>query len=193
MVSINSHCILFMLNRIFNTFQNGNLNILFGGATKLWRNKYPLCPVSLLMFKFICETIHCKPSPKFTIPRLPSIITHLRNKSGAIKYQYLRHVVWRHVQIRSHSSKSSDLAFNRVIPRYGELLVFPHDDVIKWKHLPRYWPFVRGIHRSPNKGQWRETLMFSLICAWMNGWVHHRNAGDFRRHRAHYVSNISLE
>ena len=24
-----------------------------------------------------------------------------------------------------------------------------HDDVIKWKHLPRYWPFVRGIHRSP--------------------------------------------
>ena len=24
-----------------------------------------------------------------------------------------------------------------------------HDDVIKWKHSPRYWPFVRGIQRSP--------------------------------------------
>ena len=24
-----------------------------------------------------------------------------------------------------------------------------HDDVIKWKHFPRNWPFVRGIHRSP--------------------------------------------
>ena len=24
-----------------------------------------------------------------------------------------------------------------------------HDDVIKWKHFPRYWPFMRGIHRSP--------------------------------------------
>ena len=24
-----------------------------------------------------------------------------------------------------------------------------HDDVIKWKHFPSYWPFVRGIHRSP--------------------------------------------
>ena len=24
-----------------------------------------------------------------------------------------------------------------------------HDDVIKWKHFPRYWPFARGIHRSP--------------------------------------------
>ena len=23
-----------------------------------------------------------------------------------------------------------------------------HDDVIKWKHFPRYWTFVRGIHRS---------------------------------------------
>ena len=22
-----------------------------------------------------------------------------------------------------------------------------HDDVIKWKQFPRYWPFVRGIHR----------------------------------------------
>ena len=43
-----------------------------------------------------------------------------------------------------------------------------HDDVIKWKHFPRYWPFVRGNHRSPvtspHKGQWRGTLMFSLIC-----------------------------
>ena len=24
-----------------------------------------------------------------------------------------------------------------------------HDDVIEWKHFPRYWPFVRGIHLSP--------------------------------------------
>ena len=22
-----------------------------------------------------------------------------------------------------------------------------NDDVIKWKHFPRYWPFMRGIHR----------------------------------------------
>ena len=50
-----------------------------------------------------------------------------------------------------------------------------HDDVIKWKHFPRYWPFVRGIHRSPvdspHKDQWRGALMFSLICAWTNGWA----------------------
>ena len=38
------------------------------------------------------------------------------------------------------------------------------DDVIKWRHFPRYWPFVRGIHRSlvnsTHKGQWRGALMF---------------------------------
>ena len=63
-----------------------------------------------------------------------------------------------------------------------------HDDVIKWKHFPRYWSFVRGIHRSlvnsPHKGQWRRVLMFSLICAWTNGWVNNRGAGDLRHHCA---------
>ena len=65
-----------------------------------------------------------------------------------------------------------------------------HDDVSKWKHFPRYWPFVRGIHQSPvnspHKGQWRRALMFSLICAWINGWVNNCEAGDLRHHRAHY-------
>ena len=67
-----------------------------------------------------------------------------------------------------------------------------HDDVIKWKHFPRYWPFVRGIHRSlvnsPHKGQWRGALIFSLICLWINGWVNNREAGDLKRHRAHLTS-----
>ena len=64
-----------------------------------------------------------------------------------------------------------------------------HHDIIKWKHFPRYWPFVRRIHplpvNSPHKDQWREALMFSLICTWINGWVNNREAGDLRRHRAH--------
>ena len=47
-----------------------------------------------------------------------------------------------------------------------------------------------GIHRwpvnSPHKGQWRGTLKFSFICAWINGRVNNGEAGDLRRHRAHY-------
>ena len=69
-----------------------------------------------------------------------------------------------------------------------------HDDAIKWKHFPRYWPFVRGIHRSsvnsPHKGQWRGALMFSLICTRINGWVNNGEAGDLRRHGAHYDVTI---
>ena len=65
-----------------------------------------------------------------------------------------------------------------------------HDDVIKWKHFPCHWPFVREIHRSPvnspHKGQWRGALMFSLIFAWIYGWVNNREAGDWRRHHAYY-------
>ena len=60
-----------------------------------------------------------------------------------------------------------------------------HDGVIKWKHFPRYWPFVSPVN-FPHKWQWRETLILSLICAWINGWVNNHAAGDLRRHRAHY-------
>ena len=65
-----------------------------------------------------------------------------------------------------------------------------HDDVIKWKHFPRNWPFVREIHRSPvnfpHKGQWRGALMFSLIYAWIYDWVNNHEAGDLRRQHGHY-------
>ena len=42
-----------------------------------------------------------------------------------------------------------------------------HDHLIKWKHFPRYWSIMRGIHRSqlnsPHKGQRRGALMFYFI------------------------------
>ena len=70
-----------------------------------------------------------------------------------------------------------------------------HEDVIKWKHFPRYWPFVRGILRSPvnsrHKGQWRGALMFSLICAWINDRANNREVGDLRRHHAHYDVTVT--
>ena len=61
-----------------------------------------------------------------------------------------------------------------------------HDDAIKLKHVPRHWPFVRGIHWSPvnpsQKGQWRGALMFSLIFAWKDGWENNPEVGGLRRH-----------
>ena len=71
---------------------------------------------------------------------------------------------------------------------FSVLLV--HDDVIKWKHFPRNWPFVRGIRwspvNSPHKGQWRRALMFFFICVWINDWVNNPKAGDLRRYCTHY-------
>ena len=75
-------------------------------------------------------------------------------------------------------------------------LLILHDEVIKWKHFPLYWPFEWIIHRwrvnFPHKGQCRGALMFSLICAWNNGWVNNREAGDLRRHHAHYDVTVML-
>ena len=63
-------------------------------------------------------------------------------------------------------------------------VVFSHDHVIKWKHLPRCWTFVRGIRRSHRPVTRSFDVLFYL--RWINGWVNNREAGDFRRHRAHY-------
>ena len=72
------------------------------------------------------------------------------------------------------------------------VVVSVHDDVIKWKHFPRYWPFVRGIHRS----RWiphtiaRDAELWCFLLAWLNDWVNSRKAGDLRRHRGHYDVNV---
>ena len=74
--------------------------------------------------------------------------------------------------------------------------VISHDDVIKWKHFPRYWPFVRGIHRttvnSSHKGQRRGALLFSLICTCLNAWINNCRAGDLRGHRTHYDVTVMI-
>ena len=95
----------------------------------------------------------------------------------------IRHVVWTVTYVTVHwvitvilYRQEQMIVMN--VANHESFLIFyimmgsAHDDVIKWKHFPRYWHFVRGIHRtlvnSPHKGQWRGDLMFSLICAWAN-------------------------
>ena len=72
----------------------------------------------------------------------------------------------------------------------ASMILAVHDDVLKWKHFPRYWPFVWGIHRSSvfslTKASDAELWCSSLICAWTNVWVNNWVASDLGRHRAHY-------
>ena len=136
-----------------------------------------------------------------TVAPTPSVyyITHPRRQCRSINaVQLMSFVVLTNVKycithLICHFA-SSDLAHSKLCVSYVMLCVMPqtilfHDDVIKWKHFPRYWPFVRGVHRSPvnspHKGQWRDAFMFSLIYARLNGWVNTGEAGDLRRYRAH--------
>ena len=68
------------------------------------------------------------------------------------------------------------------LPKRVSPAALVHHDVIKLKHFPLYWPFVRRNHQSPvnspHKGQWRGALVCYLICAWIIGWVNNREAID---------------
>ena len=57
-----------------------------------------------------------------------------------------------------------------------------------WRHQMETFSALLAIcaANSPHKGQWRGSLMFSLMCAWINGWVNNGEATDLRHHRAHY-------
>ena len=37
-----------------------------------------------------------------------------------------------------------------------------HDDIIKYKYFPRYWHFVRGIHRSPLNSPYKVPVTLAL-------------------------------
>ena len=88
---------------------------------------------------------------------------HISWRSTHLLYLYFLFSWWRHQM----ETCSASLAFFRGIHRW-----------------------LRGIHRSPlnspHTDQWRGALMFSLICAWTNGWINNQDAGDLKRHRAHY-------
>ena len=71
-----------------------------------------------------------------------------------------------------------------------------HDDVIKWKHFPRNWPFVRGLHRSRwiplTKASDVELWCFFFICVKINSCVNNHEASYLRRHRGHYDVNVMI-
>ena len=67
-----------------------------------------------------------------------------------------------------------------------------HDDVMKWKSFPHYWPFVKGIHRWPvdsfRKGPVMRTFDVPLLLVRTDCWNNTRIAGDQRGHDVHMIS-----
>ena len=66
--------------------------------------------------------------------------------------------------------------------------------VLWWRHQMEIFSALLAlcagnspVLNSPRKGQWRGALMFLWsACAWINCWANNREAGDLRRHSAHY-------
>ena len=73
-----------------------------------------------------------------------------------------------------------------------------HDDVIKWKFFSALLALCAG--NSPVTGEFPSqrpvTRSFDVfvffICSWINAWVNNREAGDWRRHCAHYVVIVMM-
>ena len=59
-------------------------------------------------------------------------------------------------------------------------------DVIKWKHFPCYWPFVRGTGEFPSERPVTRSFGVLFDLRLNKRLVNNREAGDLRRHRAHY-------
>ena len=71
-------------------------------------------------------------------------------------------------------------------------LLCSHDGVIKWKHF-RVTGHLHGEftgHRWFTRTKASDAELWSLISAWITGWVNNGKAGDLRRHRAHYYVTL---
>ena len=160
-------CKIMTTERYLLFFYSFNMMMVLGAMTPMWRHCHAILPLS--------------PTHETSIELWHSVLLLSSSQGHRKSTKISFNKDWYQIGMRVATDFSIKM-----------LHTWPvwHDDDMKWKHFPRYWPFVRGIHRSPvnssHKGQWRGALMFSLICVWINGWVNNRKAGDLRRYRVHY-------
>ena len=101
----------------------------------------------------------------------------------------------RHQQgLEQDCSNSIALAIDMVTMMIPQRKEGGHQQPSWWRHQMETFSALLAIcagnspapMNSPHKGQWCGALMFTLICARINGWANNREAGDLRRHRAHF-------
>ena len=57
-----------------------------------------------------------------------------------------------------------------------------------WRHQIEIFAALLAVTGEfPSHRPVTRSLMFSLICAWISGWINNREAGDVGRNRAHHV------
>ena len=102
------------------------------------------------------------------------------------------------------SNETKYFSFKKMYSRMSLTILFwpqcvnSHGPSTGWRHQMETFSALLAICagnssvNSQHKGQWRRALMLSLICAWINSWVHNRKAGDFRRHPAQYDITVMM-
>ena len=75
----------------------------------------------------------------------------------------------------------------------GTQTLLHYDNVIKWKHFPHYWPFVRVFHRSPmnspNKGRWCffDLRLYKRLRKQFRWWFETSSRSLWRRYYDNYI------
>ena len=114
---------------------------------------------------------------------------HILNVTHSI-FAHERTVSCNGIKIRSWTMPVSN-ALHTVCTQNNGIF---HDDIIKWKLFPRYWPFVRESigHRRIHftKANDAELWCFLWSAPEKNVWLNNREAGDLRRHCAHYSVTV---
>ena len=175
---VNVYAFVFMPNKIFFNL-NLNLNLKCDViAISLYRSRN-VCGHSVLLMFYADEPYHW-------------------GKLSGTEFRYWDSQLWwsllgKYIHICTYTMTKKYAAspgrmllqcitFFGAVGHYNHWFIY-HDDVIKWKHSPRYWPFVWGIQRWPvnslYKDQWRGALLIYLICAWIIDCVNNREAGAY--------------
>ena len=125
---------------------------------------------------FMCDTVTSENCEVF-YQQFPLVTVSLMKIIGESPHSWTKKLLF----MLGHTLFCVQISNHFVVSAWTKQMTFPHDEIIKWKHFPCYWPIVRGIHRSPvnspHKGQCHGALMFSMICAWTNSWVNNQDVG----------------
>ena len=82
----------------------------------------------------------------------------------------------------------------------GDYVISFRYNVAWWRHQVEKFSVLLALSAANSPvtcespvNQWRGALVFSLICAWINGWVNNSKTVDLRCHRAHYDVIVMLQ
>ena len=120
-----------------------NVEIYTLNQSRNWKYRISICLIALnqVFCSMSADKVYCFKSVWLSTKPLHEPIL-IYNRWGSVTQDQVHKI-----SIRKMSLKKNTVV--KLLPHLSGAneLILLHDDVIKWKHFPRYWPFVRGIHR----------------------------------------------